>query len=127
MEKTSNAAVVTSSFAWSDLGSWDAVWKLGEKDDNGNVVIGHATVMNTENSLVLSRASHLAVQGLKDVAVIASEDAVYVGRLDEAQEVGKLVKYLAGAAQTSRLTETHPTSIVRGEVTLRYSMETGSR
>ena len=110
MEKTANAAVVTSSFAWSDLGSWDAVWKLGEKDDNGNVVIGDATVMNTENSVVLSRASHLAVQGLKDVAVIASEDAVYVGRLDEAQEVGKLVKFLAGAAKTSRLTETHPTS-----------------
>lgn len=110
MEKTLNAAVVTSSFAWSDLGSWDAVWKLGEKDDNGNVVIGHATVMNTENSLVLSRASHVAVQGLKDVAVIASEDAVYVGRLDEAQEVGKLVRYLAQSKATSNLTETHPTS-----------------
>ncbi|KQV83967.1 mannose-1-phosphate guanylyltransferase/mannose-6-phosphate isomerase [Rhizobium sp. Root1220] len=110
MEKTSNAAVITSTFAWSDLGSWDAVWKLGEKDEKGNVVIGHATVMNTENSLVLSRASHLAVQGLKDVAVIASEDAVYVGRLDEAQEVGKLVKYLASTNATSSLTETHPTS-----------------
>jgi len=110
MEKTSNAAVITSAFAWSDLGSWDAVWKLGEKDEKGNVVIGHATVMNTENSLVLSRASHLAVQGLKDVAVIASEDAVYVGRLDQAQEVGKLVKYLANANATSSLTETHPTA-----------------
>lgn len=109
MEKTGNAAVVTSVFAWSDLGSWDAVWKLGEKDAEGNVVIGHATVMNTENSLVLSRASHVAVQGLKDVAVIASEDAVYVGRLDEAQEVGKLVKYIAASKETSSLTETHKT------------------
>ncbi len=110
MEKTANAAVVPSTFAWSDLGSWDAVWKLVEKDDDGNVVIGHATVMNTENSLVLSRASHVAVQGLKDVAVIASEDAIYVGHLDEAQEVGTLVKYLAKDAATARLTETHPTS-----------------
>ena len=109
MEKTANAAVVTSAFAWSDLGSWDAIRKLVEKDENGNVVIGNATVMNTENSLVLSRASHLAVQGLKNVAVIASEDAVYVGRLDEAQEVGKLVKLLAKAKETSSLTETHPT------------------
>lgn len=109
MEKTVKAAVVASSFAWSDLGSWDAVWKLGDKDDKGNVVIGNATVVNTENSLVLSRASHLAVQGVKDVAVIASEDAVYVGRLDEAQEVGKLVKQLAAVKATSNLTETHPT------------------
>lgn len=109
MEKTVNAAVVVSSFAWSDLGSWDTVWKLGDKDDGGNVVIGNATVVNTENSLVLSRSSHLAVQGLKDVAVIASEDAIYVGRLDEAQEVGKLVRQLAASKATSNLTETHPT------------------
>lgn len=109
MEKTVNAAVVASSFAWSDLGSWDAVWKTGTKDANGNVVIGHATVMNTENSLVLSRASHLAVHGMKDVAVIASEDAIYVGRLDEAQEVGQLVKQLAASKATSNLTQAHPT------------------
>lgn len=63
MEKTSNAAVVPSSFTWSDLGSWDAVWKLGERDDNGNVRSGNATLINTKNSLVMSRTSHLAVQG----------------------------------------------------------------
>lgn len=110
MEKTSNAAVVPSSFSWSDLGSWDAVWDLCDKDENGNVIIGQATVRDTENSLVLSRASHLAVQGLKDVAVIASEDAVYVGRLDEAQKVSSLVKYLADSSETKHLAHTHPTS-----------------
>ncbi len=110
LEKTANAAVVSSTFAWSDLGSWDAVWKLGDKDDKGNVVIGNATVINTENSLVLSRASHLAIHGLKDVAVVASEDAVYVGKLDEAQDVGRLVKHLTKSAQTAHLAETHPTS-----------------
>lgn len=110
MEKTSNAAVVPSSFSWSDLGSWDAVWNLGDKDDKGNVVIGQATVLDTENSLVLSRASHLAVQGLKDVAVIASEDAIYVGRLDEAQKVSSLVKFLSSSKDTAHLTETHPTA-----------------
>lgn len=109
MEKTGNAAVIAASFAWSDLGSWDAVWKLGRKDDKGNVVIGQATVVNTENSLVLSRASHIAVQGLKDVAVIASEDAIYVGRMDDAQQVGKLVKHLAETQATANLTLTHPT------------------
>ncbi len=110
MEKTTNAAVVPAHFAWSDLGSWDAVWKSGPKDDKGNVVLGNASIVNTENSLVLSRFAHLAVQGLKDVAVIASEDAVYVGRLDEAQEVGKLVKALAASKATTALTETHPTA-----------------
>lgn len=110
MEKTSNAAVVPSSFAWSDLGSWDAVWKLGTRDEAGNVASGKATLINTKNSLVMSRTSHLAVQGLDGVAVIASEDAVYVGRLEDSQNVGTLVKRLAAAKATAALTETHPTA-----------------
>ncbi|OWZ89758.1 mannose-1-phosphate guanylyltransferase/mannose-6-phosphate isomerase [Sinorhizobium sp. LM21] len=110
MEKTANAAVVVSSIAWSDLGSWDAVWKLGDRDVSGNVVLGNATVLNTANSLVMSNTSHLAVLGLEGVAVIASEDAVYVGRLDDSQHVSKIVKHLASAKTTAALTETHPTS-----------------
>ncbi|TCV67931.1 cupin domain-containing protein, partial [Neorhizobium sp. S3-V5DH] len=76
----------------------------------GNVASGHATLVNTRNSLVMSRTSHLAVQGLDGVAVIASEDAVYVGRLEDSQDVGKLVKQLAAAKATAALTQTHPTS-----------------
>jgi mannose-1-phosphate guanylyltransferase len=110
MEKTGNAAVVPSSFAWSDMGSWDAVWKLGEQDEAGNVASGNATLVNTKNSLVMSRTSHLAVQGLDGVAVIASEDAVYVGRLDDSQNVGKLVQLLGQQKATAPLTQTHPTS-----------------
>ncbi len=110
MEKTKNAAVVPSSFLWSDLGSWDAVWKLGTPDEAGNVATGKATLINTKNSLVMSRHSHLAVHGLEGVAVIASEDAVYVGRLEDSQDVGKIVKQLASAKATAALTETHPTS-----------------
>jgi mannose-1-phosphate guanylyltransferase len=110
MEKTSNAAVVPSSFTWSDLGSWDAVWKLGTRDEAGNMVSGNATLMDTRDSLVMSRTSHLAVQGLENVVVIASEDAVYVGRLEESQNVGRMVKKLAADKATSPLTETHPTS-----------------
>ncbi|NSY19344.1 mannose-1-phosphate guanylyltransferase/mannose-6-phosphate isomerase [Neorhizobium sp. AL 9.2.2] len=110
MEKTANAAVVPASFTWSDMGSWDAVWKLGEQDADGNVALGNATLINTKNSLVLSRHGHMAVQGVDGIAVIASEDAVYVGRLDDSQNVGNIVKQLAAAKATSALTETHPTS-----------------
>ncbi|TNM65337.1 mannose-1-phosphate guanylyltransferase/mannose-6-phosphate isomerase [Aliirhizobium smilacinae] len=110
MEKTKNAAVVPASFTWSDMGSWDAVWKLGSQDASGNVVLGETTLIDTRNSLVFSRHSHLAVQGLEGVAVIASEDAVYVGRLEDSQNVGALVKHLASAKSTAALTQTHPTS-----------------
>lgn len=110
MEKTKNAAAVSSSFAWSDMGSWDAIWKVGEKDTEGNLTVGNATVLNTRDSLIISRTSHLAVQGLEGVAVIASEDAVYVGKLDNSQQVGRLVKLLAATKTTAPLTQAHPTS-----------------
>jgi mannose-1-phosphate guanylyltransferase len=110
MEKTSNAAVVPSSFAWSDLGSWEAVWKTGQRNGDGNFSVGAVTLADTKNSLVISRGAHLAVQGLDGMAVIASEDAVYVGRLQDSQGVGGLVNLLAAAPQTAALTQTHPTT-----------------
>jgi mannose-1-phosphate guanylyltransferase len=109
-EKTPIAAVVPSPITWSDLGSWDSVWKTGKQDDAGNVADGSTTLLETRNSLVISRDIHVAVQGLDNIAVIASEDAVYVGRMEDSQNVGKLVKHLAALPKTVKLTETHPTS-----------------
>lgn len=109
-EKTKKAAVLPVSFPWSDLGSWDAVWKRAEKDEAQNATRGPVTLVGTTNSLVLSEGAHVAVDGLDDVAVIATDDAVYVGKLSEAQRVGALVKTLKKDAATTPLTETHRTT-----------------
>lgn len=109
MEKTTKAAVVPSAFKWSDLGSWDSVWKTGMQDEDKNVTSANTTLIGTRSSLVLSHGPHLVVNGLEHVVVIASEDAVYVGRMDDSQDVGKVVKRLEAAPMTSKLTEIHPT------------------
>lgn len=109
-EKTERAAVVPATFAWSDLGSWEAVWQSAEKDAAGNVARGPASLNDTGKVLVYSERPHVAVDGLEDVAVIASEDAVYVGRLSQSQKVGALVKALRADPATAPLTETHQTS-----------------
>ena len=109
-EKTRHAAVLPVSFPWSDLGSWDAVWKGADKDSGGNAVRGPATLRGTGNSLVVSEGPHVAVEGLDDIAVIVSEDAIFVGRLSEAQKVGPLVKALKLNPDTVGLTETHRTT-----------------
>jgi mannose-1-phosphate guanylyltransferase len=109
-EKTRVAAVLPVTFSWSDLGSWDAVWKMSPKDSAENTARGPVTLSNTTRSLVVSEGAHVAVDGLDDIAVIASDDAVFVGRLSEAQRVGPLVKLLKQAAATAALTETHRTS-----------------
>lgn len=109
-EKTRRAAVLPVSFGWSDLGAWDAVWKASPRDEAGNACVGPVTLSNTTNSFVLSERAHVAVEGMDDVAVIASEDAVYVGRLSEAQKVGAMVKALKEQPSTAAMTEIHRTA-----------------
>lgn len=109
-EKTSHAVVVAVNFGWSDLGSWDAVWKTSSKDASSNVSQGKVTLSNVSNSLIVSDHAHIAVEGLDDIAVIATDDAVYVGKLSEAQKVGAMVKVLRAGKDTSGLTEIHRTA-----------------
>lgn len=109
-EKTARAATVAVDFGWSDLGSWDAVWKGAQRDAEGNSVQGAVTLDQVSNSLIVTDHAHVAVSGLDDVAVIATNDAVYVGRLSEAQKVGAMVKVLRADKTTASLTEIHKTA-----------------
>lgn len=108
-EKTKLASVVPSPIRWSDLGSWDAVWKESAHDQAGNVSRGPVSLFDTRNSLVLSEGVHVAVAGVDDLTVIASEDALYVGKLSDAQSVGAIVKALVKKPETAKLAEEHRT------------------
>ncbi|PCI03368.1 MAG: mannose-1-phosphate guanylyltransferase/mannose-6-phosphate isomerase [Hyphomicrobiales bacterium] len=109
-EKTSLASVVPSPIIWSDLGAWDAVWKAGGRDEDDNLKRGSVTLRNTTGSIVISEKLHVVVNGLDDVTVIATQDAVYVGRLSDAQSVGSIVDILKENPDTVALTEDHRTS-----------------
>ncbi|WP_417583814.1 mannose-1-phosphate guanylyltransferase/mannose-6-phosphate isomerase [Pelagibacterium sp.] len=109
-ERTALAAVVPAAISWSDLGSWDAVWKSRVHDAQDNLQLGPVTLNAMSGSLVISEKHHIVVDGLDDVAVLASEDAVYVGKLSSAQSVGAMVKHLKSDPATRPLTETHQTS-----------------
>jgi mannose-1-phosphate guanylyltransferase len=109
-EKSDQVAMVPVSFAWSDLGSWDAVWKVSPHDEAGNVTSGNSTLSDTRNSLVMTDKAHVVLDGIDDLAVVASEDAIYVGRLSNAQRVGAIVKALRARPETAGLTEIHRTA-----------------
>ncbi len=109
-EKSAKVAMVPVRFAWSDLGAWDAVWKVSPHDAAGNVSSGNATLSDTRNSFVMSDKAHIVLDGLDDVAVVATEDAVYVGKLSNAQRVSAIVKSLKAAPETAGLTEIHKTA-----------------
>ncbi|MEL6792511.1 MAG: mannose-1-phosphate guanylyltransferase/mannose-6-phosphate isomerase [Pseudomonadota bacterium] len=109
-EKTKLAAVVPLSVKWSDLGAWNAVWAASPHDAAGNASRGPATVMDATNCFVASEGPHVAVQNVDDVAVVATPDAVWVGRLSEAETVKSLVGALKESPDTADLATTHRTS-----------------
>ena len=94
MEKTANAWMVPLNAGWSDLGSWEALWESSDKDENGNAVYGDAFVKNCENSLVHSATRLVAAVGLKDIAIIDSDDALLVVDRNSTQDVKAIVDWL---------------------------------
>lgn len=94
MEKTDRAAVVACDIGWTDVGSWSALWEIGDKDSDGNVALGDTLLVDTENSYVRSEHGLAAVVGLKDIVVVATEDAVMVSHKDRAQDVKLVVDRL---------------------------------
>ena len=68
------------------------------------------TLDGVSHSLVVSDHAHVAVSGLDDIAVIATNDAVFVGKLSEAQKIGAMVKTLRADPGTAGLTEIHKTA-----------------
>jgi len=94
MERTARAAVVPSSFLWSDVGAWSALWRLGEKDDNDNVEIGDTLAEDTRGSYLRSEGPLVATVGVADLIVIATPDAVLVASRHKDQDVKKLLERL---------------------------------
>ena len=94
MEHTDNAAVVPVDMGWSDLGAWSALWDIKAKDEQGNVATGDVLLHNTRNSYVHADHAMVAVSGLDDVIVVATDDAVLVVDRHNAQSVKDLVEQL---------------------------------
>jgi mannose-1-phosphate guanylyltransferase/mannose-6-phosphate isomerase len=94
MEHTKCAAVVPVGMGWSDLGSWDALWELGAKDERGNALSGNVVAEATTNCYLRSEAGLVAAIGVADLVVVATDDAVMVAPRNRTQEVKTLVTRL---------------------------------
>jgi mannose-1-phosphate guanylyltransferase/mannose-6-phosphate isomerase len=88
MEKTVRAAVLPVGFAWSDVGAWDAVWAASDRDAAGNAVSGDAALIDCQDSLLRVSGGPLVVGlGLRNLGVIAEDDAILVCDLGSSQGV----------------------------------------
>lgn len=79
---------------WNDLGSWDAVWQMGRKDENGNILEGDAIAFESKDNLIYSSHRLIGVVGVNNLAIIETPDAVMVTDRNKSQSVKQIVDQL---------------------------------
>lgn len=100
MEKSANAVMVALDAGWSDVGSWDALWEVMAKDEQGNACRGDVLLEQCNNSYVNAEERLVAVIGLDDVVVVETKDAVLVASKAHIQGVKNIVAKLQSYGRT---------------------------
>ena len=88
------SAMVPLDAGWSDVGVWSALWAVGEKNEQGNVIKGEVFLHNTKDSLMISDERLLVGIGLENTVVVETADAILVANKDHVQDVKKAVEWL---------------------------------
>ncbi|MFZ4071801.1 MAG: mannose-1-phosphate guanylyltransferase [Caulobacterales bacterium] len=91
MEQTDRAAVAPCDIGWADIGSWSELWRLSEKDAYGVAAKGLTASIDSSNCLLLSDGTPIAVTGLSNMIVVATQSGVLVAPMERAQDVKALV------------------------------------
>ncbi|CAA6606127.1 mannose-1-phosphate guanyltransferase [Rhodospirillaceae bacterium LM-1] len=104
MEHTKNAAVVPVNMGWSDVGSWRALWEIANKDEAGNAISGDVLTEDVHNSFIKGDGTLVAVVGLDNVVVVATDDALLVSSMDKVQDVKKIAESLKAQGRKEHLT-----------------------
>ncbi|SDK79177.1 mannose-1-phosphate guanylyltransferase (GDP) [Maridesulfovibrio ferrireducens] len=99
MEKTSKGIVVPLECGWSDVGCWSSLYEIKSRDENGNVSIGDVVLEGATDCYVHSSSRLVAGLGIDNLAIVESQDAVLVSRLDQVQDVKKIVCFLKGSGR----------------------------
>ncbi|MGK0291406.1 MAG: mannose-1-phosphate guanylyltransferase/mannose-6-phosphate isomerase [bacterium] len=94
MEKSKKVTVLPVDMDWSDLGSWESIYQISPKDDQGNVTRGDVILQDTKNSLIFSNKKLIASIGLENIIIIDTEDAILACDLRRSQDVKTLVDRL---------------------------------
>jgi mannose-1-phosphate guanylyltransferase/mannose-6-phosphate isomerase len=106
MEKTGSGVMVSLAGHWNDLGSWEALWQAGEKDEHQNVVHGDVYLQDVRDSFVHATGRLVTAVGMQGHVIVETKDAVFVAPRDHVQQVKGLVDQLKKLDRTETMTHT---------------------
>jgi mannose-1-phosphate guanylyltransferase/mannose-6-phosphate isomerase len=93
-EKANNSYVVPTNLNWNDLGTYNALWDIGIKDSNNNVINGDVIVDNVKNSYIYSDKNLVTVSNIDNVNVVSTQDATLVTSIKKSNEIKSLINIL---------------------------------
>ncbi|MCH9608542.1 MAG: Mannose-1-phosphate guanylyltransferase 1 [Chlamydiales bacterium] len=109
MEKSDKVTMAPMNLNWSDVGSWENLYELLDKDERGNVIKGEVVTHETTDSLIFAEKRLVTTIGLKDMLVVATDDALLVAPKSESQKVKEIVGQLKNRDETiEHLTVSRP-------------------
>ena len=94
MEKTNLGVVYPLNVGWSDIGSWQSIWELSDKDKAGNSTIGKVITEKVKNSYLRSENRLIVALGIEETIVVETIDAILIAKKDQTQFVKNIVKKL---------------------------------
>ena len=104
MESTDMAAMVPLTAGWSDIGSWQALWEVSEKDADQNSIVGDVITEGVSNSYIRAEHRLVSVVGIDDLVVVETADAILITSQSESQNVKKIVTRLQASERDERMT-----------------------
>lgn len=98
LEHSQDVCVLEAPFTWDDVGSWSALARVHDQDENGNTILGRHVGVDTKNSTIFSSGDHLVTTiGLDDCVVVHTEHSTLVAKLDDEAQIKELLKELEDA------------------------------
>ncbi len=94
MEKTDDVYTIPANFGWSDIGSWDEVYRMSGKDENGNSITGLVIPKDTKGSYIYTQGKLVATIGVEDLIIVNTDDALLICKRGRSQDVKEVADHL---------------------------------
>jgi mannose-1-phosphate guanylyltransferase len=94
MEKAQQVYCIPGDFGWSDIGSWDEVYRQSGKDASGNTITGKVIQKDTKSSYIYSPDKVVATIGVEDLIIVNTDDALLVCKRGRSQDVKEIADFL---------------------------------
>ena len=100
IEKSDRVVTFPLDIYWNDIGSWDSLYDVLDKDENGNVKRGDILTVDTKRTLIIGNKRQISTIGLEDFLIVETDDAILIAKKGETQKVKDIVNKLKENGRT---------------------------